>query len=229
MGKFLKFERMITPVIIQIIFWLGFIASIIVGVLMMIGGIGGDGLFGGVFMGLIIMITGPIAVRIYCEILIVAFKILGLLVDIRDKIVENGGSLSPPPAAPVPTPPLAPTPAPAQPRQQVAPAPMPTQQPSRAQRTQPTPTHAGAQPQPHTPGSGHSSTQQQEYRQQRPSQPHQQQRPAQHQQRSAQQQQSRQQRPPQPAPQQHAPQTQPLPQQRQQENKNVRDDTEGLF
>jgi len=86
MGKFFKFERMITPFIIQVIFWVGFIIAIIGGIFMIISGITGDGGFGGVFIGLMIMLIGPIAIRIYCEILIIAFKMLGLLVDVRDRL-----------------------------------------------------------------------------------------------------------------------------------------------
>src|SRR5690625_2584125 len=95
MGKFFRFERMITPLIIQLVFWIGVIGSIIVGIITLISGLTGDGGFGGVFMGLLIMLIGPIGIRIYCEILMVAFKFLDLLVEIRDKLDRNGGSLSP--------------------------------------------------------------------------------------------------------------------------------------
>lgn len=86
MGKFFRFERMITPLIIQVLFWVGFLGAILVGLFLMITSLIGDGGFGGVLTGLIILLLGPIGVRIYCEILIVAFKLLGLLVDVRDRI-----------------------------------------------------------------------------------------------------------------------------------------------
>jgi len=81
-GKLFRFERMITPFIIQVIFWVGVIGSIFGGIFMMIG----NGGFGGVLIGLVVMLIGPIAIRIYCEILIVAFKMLSLLVDVRDRL-----------------------------------------------------------------------------------------------------------------------------------------------
>lgn len=86
MGKFFRFERMITPLIIQVLFWVGFIGTILAGLFLMITSLVGDGGFGGVFTGLMLLLLGPIGVRIYCEILIVAFKLLGLLVDVRDRI-----------------------------------------------------------------------------------------------------------------------------------------------
>lgn len=82
MGKLFRFERMITPFIIQVIFWLGVIGSIVGGIFMMIG----TGGFGGILTGLLIMLFAPIVIRIYCEILIVAFKMLSLLVDVRDRL-----------------------------------------------------------------------------------------------------------------------------------------------
>lgn len=86
MGKFLKFEKMITPIFIQITFWIGFVASIISGFVLFISGITGSS--GGafkMFLGLIILIMGPIAVRIYSEMLIVIFKIQSTLIEIRDQ------------------------------------------------------------------------------------------------------------------------------------------------
>lgn len=82
MGKFFRFERMVTPFIIQVLFWFGVIGSILGGIFMMLG----DNGFGGVLMGLLVILFGPIVIRIYCEILIIAFKILGLLVDVRDHL-----------------------------------------------------------------------------------------------------------------------------------------------
>ncbi|MBS3819923.1 DUF4282 domain-containing protein [bacterium] len=80
MRDFLTFRKFITPVIIQIIFWIGVVGSVIGGFVAMIqqGGIGG------VFLGLVIIILGPIMIRIYCEILILIFRINDSLVDIRN-------------------------------------------------------------------------------------------------------------------------------------------------
>lgn len=121
MGGFLKFEKMITPLFIQLIFWLGFIGSIIFGVFMIgYGIISESGGFAQIFMGLLTMFLGPIVLRVYCEMLIVIFKMQGALISIRDSLNGQNTNRS--------TPPPAPTPAPASTQQRTsAPEPAPTQ------------------------------------------------------------------------------------------------------
>lgn len=93
MGKFLKFEKMLTPIIIHIVFWLGVFGSIIVGVFMIGYGIFSDSAgFVEIISGIFIMFIGPFVVRIYCELMMVIFKILSVLIEIRD-----GKSASPSP------------------------------------------------------------------------------------------------------------------------------------
>jgi len=85
MGDFVSFKKMITPTIIQVIFWIGVVLMILGGLGMIIGGISSDyGGGGAVLMGLGWIIFGPILVRIYCEILIVIFSIHDRLGEIRD-------------------------------------------------------------------------------------------------------------------------------------------------
>jgi len=92
MGKFLKFEKMITPIFIQIFFWLGFIGSIISGFGMIgYGIISSSGGFIEVLIGLFSLFIGPIIIRVYCEMLIVLFKMQGALIDIRDSLDEPKG------------------------------------------------------------------------------------------------------------------------------------------
>lgn len=84
MGDFLAFRRMITPVIIQAIFWIGVLLCIIGGLIQIVAG--ASAYYGGgsmVLSGVLIIILGPLAVRIYCELLIVMFKILEELSQIR--------------------------------------------------------------------------------------------------------------------------------------------------
>jgi len=71
MGDFLRFETMITPIVIQIIFWLAVVACIIAGIVAMVVA---DSAAGRV-AGLLLLIFGPIGARIYAEILIVFFRI----------------------------------------------------------------------------------------------------------------------------------------------------------
>lgn len=92
--SFLSFERMITPVIIKILFWIGLVASAISGIVFffstLIGGIAtGEFLpiIGGFLLGLIggivIIVLGALAARIYAELLILAFRINETLTDIK--------------------------------------------------------------------------------------------------------------------------------------------------
>jgi hypothetical protein len=69
MGDFLKFETMMTPFVIQLIFWIAVVILIIAGIIQIAQG--GNG----IWTGLATIILGPIAARIYCEIVIVFFRI----------------------------------------------------------------------------------------------------------------------------------------------------------
>ena len=87
---FFKFDKMITPVIIQVLFWIGVVASVLLGLGMVFSGMSSP--FGGgsaVFMGLVWIVLGPVMTRVYCELLIVVFKIHGSLVDIKNSLRER--------------------------------------------------------------------------------------------------------------------------------------------
>lgn len=71
MGDFLRFEVMITPILIQILFWILVVAAVIVGIVMIITAEDVPERAA----GFLVIIFGPIAVRIYAEILIVLFRI----------------------------------------------------------------------------------------------------------------------------------------------------------
>ena len=71
MGDFFRFETMITPVLIQIVFWLAVIGCIVVGIVIMVAADDSAGRVG----GLLLLIFGPILARIYAEILIIFFRI----------------------------------------------------------------------------------------------------------------------------------------------------------
>jgi hypothetical protein len=79
MGSFndwLFLKKMITPMVIQIIYWLGILVVIIFGLFTIIKSFGafGGGAFG-LLSGILMLILGPIMVRVYCEILVVLFNI----------------------------------------------------------------------------------------------------------------------------------------------------------
>ncbi len=77
MNDFWSFKKMLTPVIIQIIFWISIVGVIFFAFYTMFSQ------FGNFWIGLVYLILGPIAVRVYCELLIVVFKINDQLNEIR--------------------------------------------------------------------------------------------------------------------------------------------------
>lgn len=85
MGKFITFERMITPIFIQLLFWISFIAIIISSFIMIgYGIVSSQGSWMHVVGGIIFIFISPIVLRVYCEILIVVFKMQQALNDIRN-------------------------------------------------------------------------------------------------------------------------------------------------
>ncbi|MDE0313788.1 MAG: DUF4282 domain-containing protein [Candidatus Poribacteria bacterium] len=89
MKDFLKFKKMITPIIIPILFWIGTIICIIVGLVMIITGTTGElrefRPVGEeiVLIGLGYIFLGPIVMRVYCEFLIILFSVNDKLEDIK--------------------------------------------------------------------------------------------------------------------------------------------------
>lgn len=90
MEDFLTFRRMITPVIIQVVFWLLVGLSVLVGVVSLIGGLAGDQAVSGIFGCFISVFIGPILIRIYCELLILFFRMHDELVSIKDALSKRG-------------------------------------------------------------------------------------------------------------------------------------------
>jgi hypothetical protein len=74
---FLTFRKMITPLIIQVLFWIGVAVVIIGGFVSMFS-------YGGFWKGLLMVLIGPFVVRLWTELLIVIFKINDSLTDIRN-------------------------------------------------------------------------------------------------------------------------------------------------
>ena len=85
MEDFLRFKKMVTPIIIQILFWIGVISYVIVGIVEIAVGVTSHSSGGTtVLKGISWLVLGPIGVRIYCEILIVIFSINGTLIDLKN-------------------------------------------------------------------------------------------------------------------------------------------------
>jgi len=78
---FLLFRRMLTPLIIQLLFWLAFFAVLLLGpVAFLIGLIQSDMEL--VVGSVLVLILGPVVLRIYAELLILLFRINETLTDI---------------------------------------------------------------------------------------------------------------------------------------------------
>jgi hypothetical protein len=84
MNEFLSFRKMITPIFIQIIFWIAVVFTVI--------GALGTMFRGGfnIIIGLIFLVLGPFIARIYCELLIIMFRIYDELVAIRTGTPPSG-------------------------------------------------------------------------------------------------------------------------------------------
>lgn len=92
MNDYLSFKKMITPLIIQILFWAGVGASVIYGLVTIIQGLTVSHWVGGpvggvaVLYGLLIMVIGPVISRVVCELLVTFFKMSGSLEEIKNKL-----------------------------------------------------------------------------------------------------------------------------------------------
>ena len=75
MGEYLSFRKLITPLLIQILFWGAVLGNTI------------ESLFysHGFFEAIFYLIIGPVVIRIFCEGLIVIFEINNTLIEIRDQ------------------------------------------------------------------------------------------------------------------------------------------------
>jgi hypothetical protein len=90
MGEYLSFKKLITPLLVQVLFWFA-IASNTIDALFY-----SDSFLEGVFL----LIGGPIVIRIVCEALIVAFEINNTLTEIRDN--QRLAQPAPMPVSPAP-------------------------------------------------------------------------------------------------------------------------------
>ncbi len=91
MGEYLSFKKLITPLMIQILFWGAVVGNTI------------ESLFysHGFFEAIFYLIIGPVLIRIFCEGLIVIFEINNTLTEIRDRQLLRPDAVVPP------TPPVA--------------------------------------------------------------------------------------------------------------------------
>jgi hypothetical protein len=76
---FITFRRMITPILIQIVYWIATAVVIIAGLSQLFTGSGFERM-----LGLLIIVLGPLAVRIYAELLMVVFRMNETLTEIKN-------------------------------------------------------------------------------------------------------------------------------------------------
>jgi len=81
MNDFLSFKKMITPIAIQVLFWIGVGVCIIMGITM-IAAASQFARATAVVSGLVVLFVGPIAVRVACELIMAVFGIYEKVKDI---------------------------------------------------------------------------------------------------------------------------------------------------
>jgi len=89
MDDYLNFRKMITPVVIKVIFWIGVGLCVISGLIAIVTSFGPYGDVSAIITGLVTMILGPVVVRIYCEILIIIFRINDTLTEIKEALTKK--------------------------------------------------------------------------------------------------------------------------------------------
>jgi hypothetical protein len=83
MKEIFNFDSMLTPKIITFVYWLLLLGVVLGGLSSMFAGFGLS--FASFLMGLLYIVAGAIGARIWCELLIVLFKINESLQILRDK------------------------------------------------------------------------------------------------------------------------------------------------
>jgi hypothetical protein len=87
MQDLLGFEKMVTPIVIRILYFLGLLVVLISGVSALF-----SGGFRGILTGFAILIFGAIMVRVYSELLILLFRIHDNLVSINQQMKDRNPS-----------------------------------------------------------------------------------------------------------------------------------------
>jgi hypothetical protein len=81
MKDFLAFRRMLTPLLIHVLFWLATIGCVISGVIDIVNHTW--------INGLVWIVIGPILARIGCELLILFFRMNETLTDIKNLLKKS--------------------------------------------------------------------------------------------------------------------------------------------
>jgi len=84
MNNILSFDKMLTPKIITFVYWLMLLGAVIFGLSSMFGGYTGFTI-GKFFMGILYIAGMAVGARIWCELLIVLFKMNEALQEMKGK------------------------------------------------------------------------------------------------------------------------------------------------
>jgi hypothetical protein len=85
---YLTFRRMVTPLVIQVLFWLGVVFCAFFGTALIVSGLT-HRLFVDwttVLVGVVLVLLGPVLLRISCEATMVFFRIHETLTELKDRL-----------------------------------------------------------------------------------------------------------------------------------------------
>lgn len=90
MGAFLSFDKFVTPAVIKVVYWIGIVLIVISGALWAFSSAQFYGVspIGTVIGAIIFVILGVLFWRVYCELVMLFFKIYDELVGIRKNTVK---------------------------------------------------------------------------------------------------------------------------------------------
>ena len=82
---FLSFKKLVMPTIIQRLFWVGLIFAFVFGIAIMVDARNREGweTAGQIAIGFGIILAGTLFIRVFCEVLVVMFRINETLTEIR--------------------------------------------------------------------------------------------------------------------------------------------------
>ena len=96
-ADFLSFRRMVTPIVIQVFFWLGVAAILLFAAIIFIAALTGPGgrhagapeVIGGLCAMVFLVPLSLLLWRVYCEVLMLLFRMNETLVDIRNGLEQK--------------------------------------------------------------------------------------------------------------------------------------------
>lgn len=80
----ISFDKLITPQYVRVLFWMGVVGSALTG----LGMIATGGF--GVPFGLAVLVVGPVLTRVGCELLVLVFKVVDWIAEIKITLAEQG-------------------------------------------------------------------------------------------------------------------------------------------